>query len=159
MPRTKRIVCLANSRKLSGRCIAGKAWSDNGPGEWIRPVSDRENEEVSEYERQYEDGGDPRVLDIIELRLLSPKPKDHQRENWLLDPKFTWVKTGILPRTRLDRLLDPVAPLWSDEHGASQGRDDRVSLETAKSPDSSLRLIHVDRLRLSVFKPDEAEAS
>ncbi len=48
----KRIVCLANSRKYSGRCIAGKELlADGRPGRWIRPVSARENEEVSEHER------------------------------------------------------------------------------------------------------------
>ena len=57
--------------------------------EWIRPVSDRENEEVSEYERQYKDGSDPHVLDIINVPLLEPKlkPESPQRENWLLDPE------------------------------------------------------------------------
>ncbi len=50
---TKRIVCLANSRKLQGRCIAGRELVSGKPAAWIRPVSDREHEEVSEYERQY----------------------------------------------------------------------------------------------------------
>ena len=46
---------------------------------WLRPVSDRENEEVSEYERQYADGSDPRVLDIIDVPLLDAPPKDISR--------------------------------------------------------------------------------
>ena len=87
----KRIVCLANSRKMSGRCIAGKEiLSDGRIGAWIRPVSDRENEEVSEYERQYIDGSDPSVLDAMEIPLIAPRPKDYQRENWLLNPATYW---------------------------------------------------------------------
>ena len=35
-----KIVCLANSRKISGRCIAGKIMDS---GKWIRPVSSREH--------------------------------------------------------------------------------------------------------------------
>ena len=83
MQDVKRIVCLANSRKLHGRCLAGREWIDGHPGRWIRPVSAREHQEVSEYERQYEDGSDPRVLDIMDVPLLepSPGPARYQSEN------------------------------------------------------------------------------
>jgi len=50
----KRMVCLANSRKLNGRCVAGRELVAGQPTGWLRPVSEREHEEVSEYERQYE---------------------------------------------------------------------------------------------------------
>jgi hypothetical protein len=82
----KRLVCLANSRKLHGRCIAGRELLQGKPGQWVRPVSDREHEEVSEYERQYEDGSDPRVLDIIDVPLTRASGNRRQPENWLLDP-------------------------------------------------------------------------
>ena len=41
MPTMKRILCLANSKKLSGRCVAGREVLDSGPGSWNRPVSAR----------------------------------------------------------------------------------------------------------------------
>ena len=81
-----RIICLANSRKLAGRCIAGREWTATGAGRWIRPVSERLHQEVSEYERQYEDGSDPRALDIVDVPILEPIPQRFQSENWLLDP-------------------------------------------------------------------------
>lgn len=81
-----KIVCLANSRKLYGRCIAGKEVGGEHAGRWVRPVSNRLHEEVSENERQYEDGSDPEVLDIIEIPMVSAKPHGYQQENWLLDP-------------------------------------------------------------------------
>ena len=109
---TKRIVCLANSRKMSGRCIAGKELSPDGrPSGWIRPVSDRESEEVSEYERQYEDGSDPRVLDVIDVPVIQAKPKDYQQENWLLDPEYYWEKIRSVSKDELGQFIDSVTSL------------------------------------------------
>jgi len=156
MQDVKRIVCLANSRKLQGRCIAGREWLDGRAGRWIRPVSDRRHQEVSEYERQYEDGSDPRVLDIIDVPVLEPRPADYQTENWLLDPEYYWEKVGRLSWFDLPVLADRVSPLWLDGHGTYHGFNDRIPLELADSARDSLRLVHADRLQLSVFKPDEA---
>ena len=153
----KRIVCLANSRKLSGRCIAGREWSEaRGAGSWIRPVSARDGEEVSEQERQYEDGSDPRVLDIVDVPLLAPRPKDWQTENWLLDPESYWRKKGSYSWFDLPALADRAAPLWLDGHSSYNGRNDRIPIEAAASVRSSLRLIHAGRLELGVFRPGEA---
>ena len=152
----KRIVCLANSRKLHGRCVAGREWAGGQAGPWIRPVSEREGGEVSEYERQYEDGSDPRVLDVIDVPMLEPRPDGYQAENWLLDSTRYWQKAGRLSWFDLPALADPVAPLWVDGIGTYHGRNDSVPLESAGSLDSSLRLIRVDRVRLQVFSPGEA---
>lgn len=88
MPIVKRILCLANSKKMSGRCVAGREVLANGPGPWIRPISARPSEEVSEDERQYEDGSDPCVLDVIDIPLIRRQPHACQTENWLLDPNY-----------------------------------------------------------------------
>ena len=96
MQTMKRIVCLANSRKLYGRCIAGREWCGPRAGRWIRPVSERAGQEVSEYERQYEDGSDPQVLDIVDVPVLEARPTGWQTENWLLDPEYYWEKAGRL---------------------------------------------------------------
>ena len=152
----KRIVCLANSRKLQGRCIAGREWRDTGPGRWLRPVSARDGQEVSEYERQYEDGSDPRVLDIIDIPVLEPRPKDYQSENWLLDPDCYWEKAGRLSWFDLPALVDPAAPLWIDGHSTYNGQNDKIPLGAIGSVADSLRLIHVDRLQLIVCRPGEA---
>ena len=153
----KRIVCLANSRKWAGRCIAGREWSEEqGAGSWVRPVSARENQEVSEYERQYEDGSDPRVLDIINIPVLGPQPKDYQTENWLLNPGYYWEKTGAFSLRDLPKLVDPIAPLWIDGQGTYHGQNDKMLLESANSVSDSLRLVHVERLNLVVFNPGEA---
>lgn len=156
MPGVKRIVCLANSRKLHGRCVAGREWTGDRAGRWIRPVSSREHQEVSEYERQYEDGSDPRVLDVIDIPLLEPQPASFQSENWLLDPEYYWERAGRLSWFDLPFLADPVSPLWVDGHATYHGRNDKIPLELAESVGDSLKLIHVSKLQLSVFKPGEA---
>ena len=157
MTESKRIVCLANSRKLAGRCIAGREWSEaRGAGGWTRPVSAREGREVSEYERQYEDGSDPRVLDVVNIPLLEARPEDWQTENWLLDPEYYWEKAGTYSWFDLSRLVDPVAPLWIDGHSTWNGMNDKIPLELARSLSSSLQLIHVEGLQLEVFSPGEA---
>ena len=53
-------------------------------------MSNRSGREVSEYERSYKDGSDPRVLDIISIPVLKPRPEGWQTENWLLDPEYYW---------------------------------------------------------------------
>ena len=153
---SKRIVCLANSRKLSGRCVAGRVFNGKQAGEWVRPVSARENEEVSEYERQYEDGSDPRVLDIIDVPLIKPTPKHFQQENWLLDPDKYWTIVGRMKWTALVALVEDPARLWINESNTYHGLNDQMSLETAQKLKSSLVLIHVDQVVLRVFQPGAA---
>lgn len=156
MSTTKRLVCLANSRKLHGRCVAGREWNGTEAGGWIRPVSARDGGEVSEYERQYEDGSDPQVLDVIDVPVLESQPKEYQTENWLLDPKCYWEKAGRLSTSDLAALTDPVTPLWVDGHSTYNGLNDKVPLAVARSVAGSLRLLRVGRLRLIVSRPGEA---
>lgn len=157
MTGNKRIVCLANSRKLAGRCIAGREWATGkGGGSWIRPVSARDNQEVSEYERQYEDGSDPRVLDIIDVPMLGPQPEGYQTENWLLDPEYYWEKVGSYSPLDLSALADPVEPLWVDGYSTYHGRNDKIPIEAENEASGSLRLVGVEEIALEVFAPGEA---
>ena len=157
MPYRKQIVCLANSRKLLGRCIAGREWSEErGPGNWIRPVSERDGQEVSEYERQYEDGSDPRVLDILHVPIIEPRPSCRQPENWLLDPQSYWRKVGTYSQFDLSALVDPIEPLWTNGWSTYEGKNDKIPMDAMPRMSDSLRLIHIERLILHVFSPGEA---
>lgn len=159
MQTTKRIVCLANSRKLAGRCIAGREWDGERPGDWIRPVSTRPGQEVSEYERQYEDGSDPKVLDVIEVPIVGRVEKgdeNWQSENWLLDDEWYWRKAATYSSFDLPALVDASEPLWLDGFSTYHGSNDRVPLEVMDRIENSLRLIEVADLTLTVFAPGEA---
>lgn len=149
----KRIVCLANSRKKLGRCIVGGEIKGEERGPWIRPVSDRPNQEVSEEERQYDDGRDPCVLDIIDVPLKEYRPEHYQQENWLLDPARYWVKVGQADWDDLDVLLSNPDALWVNGHRTFHGLNDRVPVDQAKELRDSIRLIRVNELQLHVFRP------
>ena len=147
----KRIVCLASSRMPGGRCIAGRELGADGqPGAWVRPVSSREHEGVAASESRYVDGGTPRLLDVVEVPILNAKPKDHQRENWLLDPKRSWLKVGSMDRSDLPKWVDTICTLWLNKSSTAVGRNNRVHTSEAKSLTSSLCLIKVN-LTICVF--------
>lgn len=148
---TKRIVCLANSRKMSGRCIAGKEiLEDKRPGEWVRPVSDREHEEVSPSERQYEDASEPELLDVIDVPVRRARPQGYQQENWLLDPSRRWSKVDRIVWNDLPRWTDTGETLWTNGYSSGKGLNDRVPEDMTAHLDSSLHLIRADSLRVNI---------
>jgi hypothetical protein len=152
VPTIKRIVCLANSRKLSGRCIAGREFDGRDAGAWVRPVSGREHEKVSEYERQYEDGSDPKLLDIIDIPLIEARPKTYQCENWLIDGEGYWVLAGRLVWEQLTPFRDAVRPLWIDGSHTANGMNDQIALAYAADLNNSLRLIHANGVEIHVIR-------
>ncbi len=156
MPQIKRILCLANSRKPYGRCVAGRELGDGVAGAWIRPVSMRSGQEVSEYERQYQDGSDPKVLDIIDVPLVRHHPHGCQNENWLLDPEYYWVKAGRVGWVELLQHVESPAKLWINGYSTYHGENDEIPQEEADALLSSLVLISVSELWLRVFVPGAA---
>lgn len=73
-----RILCLANSRKHQGRCLAGICLDT---GAWVRPVSNLKGGEL--FQRQYcdQNGNEANTLDILILEPGRPVPKPLQPEN------------------------------------------------------------------------------
>ena len=156
---TKRIVCLANSRKPGGRCVAGKELLPGiNPGKWIRPVTDEGTGAVRDWERQYEDGSDPAVLDVIDMPFVAPQPKDYQQENWVLGTRPFWKKTGRLPASFLPSFTDSGADLWGVGDSSSTGQNNRVELSVANSLTTSLSLIEVDNLGVHVSQTADGTA-
>lgn len=144
----KTIVCFANSRKTSGRCIAGKEWHDGTAGEWVRPVSTRPTHEISEEERRYQDGRDPQLLDIVFVPCESHQPLPHQRENHVIDPGYHWALKGVLAWKDIFGWLDQPDTLWGIGESSYAGLNNRVAI--GREDGSSLYLISVSCLRLLV---------
>lgn len=153
---TKRILCLANSKKHSGRCVAGREVTTAGAGPWIRPVSARPGEEVSENERQYQNGADASVLDVIDVPLVRSVPRACQTENWLLDPGFYWSRVQQANWTMLLPFAEAPATLWVNGHSTYHGQHDEIPLAVADALPGSLLLIRVAGVELHAFAPQEA---
>lgn len=142
-----RLICLANSNKTGGRCIAGKTLG--GIPAWIRPVSDRENEEVYWSEQRCQDGTDTRVLDIIDIPLLNHRPSPPQTENWLLEPGSPWQRVGAVSWDDLASIADAPPDVWVPR-GDPRSAHDRVAAMDAPVWDQSLYLLHLRDLSLEM---------
>lgn len=153
MAEVKRIVCLANSRKHSGRCVAGKEWNGGDPGSWIRPVSSRPTQEISMTEQRYQDGNLPTVLEIVDVGLLEAAPGTFQTENWLLDPASRWTRLGRLAFRDLEPFIDTPDKLWLNGYETIAGSNDRVPAAEAQALRGSLYLLKLAAVTISVFAP------
>ena len=143
---SKRIICLANSRKPGGRCIAGKDWDDRAS--WIRPVSDTEKRSLSESDRHYEGGSEPILLDIISIPMLKPAPLPHQRENHLINSSFYWSKVGKASWTDIALFLESPVSLWANNSQSAGYVSNRVSESAANG--KSLYLVKIASLAVIV---------
>ncbi|MEU5402772.1 hypothetical protein ABZ348_26130 [Streptomyces sp. NPDC005963] len=150
MATNKKLVCLANSRKHGGRCVAGIEVSSNS---WIRPVSGRPGHEVSATERQYLSGVEPHLLDIVSMRLIEPKPIEFHRENWLVDSTVRWRKEGQIGWDDLCLLEESSIRLWRNGYHTKAGNNDRVPADQEGTVMESLKLIRVDGATIHVDQP------
>jgi hypothetical protein len=149
-PSRKQIICLANSRKYSGRCIAGKEIAGNQIGGWVRPVSESENRELSVNDIIFQDGTYPNLLDIISVPLLSHDPNSCQTENYLADPSQYWDKDGEFPLSNLPQLCDDAETLWMNGYDSYNGVNDRIPAELADELSSSLLFIKPENVCIQV---------
>ncbi len=139
------IVCLANSRKISGRCVAGKRKSDNS---WFRPISNRAGHEISELDRRYSDGKTAQLLDVIAIPCIGNRPNGHQSENILIDDRFYWQKKGSASWDDILGLVDQDVDLWANGFSAYYNRNNRVPEDLIDEDGGSLRLIRLDQMVL-----------
>ena len=160
---TKKIICLANSIKINGRCVAGKEiLGHNKFGNWIRPVSARQKGELSVHEISYDQVSCPKLLDIVTIPLRKRSPQTYQVENTLIESGRKWVKSREFNKNSVAKMLDDVPTLWLNGWNSSNGMNDRIPQEIAEQQIiSSLLLIKPISLRIHVeqeFKGKKARA-
>lgn len=145
------MLCLANSRRPGGYCVAGKEFTGGKAGNWVRPVGDRPSHEVSALEQRYKDGKHLELLDIVSIPLLEPRPAEHQTENHLIATGRSWVKTSRATWPQIVTATDKVpGPLWYDGKKSYHGRNDKVPAAIAKTLKGSLFLVEPEILNLVV---------
>jgi len=146
------ILCLANSVKYQGRCIAGVCLDD---GKWIRPVSDNAEARGALFGSQYryDDGREVLPLEVAKREFLKPCPKDHQSENWLIGSE-PWTRGTPLDE---EELLDFLEDCLSWNPLLFGNASDCLTLAEfrRRPPRSSLLLVEPEELRLRLVRRRE----
>lgn len=147
---SKIILCLANSYKTGGRCIAGREVNNNKFGGWIRPVSNREHHEINGLELRYRGGGSVSVLDFVEINFKSHQPDHFQTENHLIDGT-RWLRVDLAAWASLQNAVDRIeGPLWRNGESTKLGQNDRIQENLANQIRSSLVLIQPENAVIRV---------
>jgi len=137
------IICLANSRKPSGRCIAGLRTKGEG---WIRPVT--KDGALSRRHYVLENNTDPMLLDILRIHLQTPVPKPYQPENWLVGAK-PWSLIQRPAEDKYSYLLNQYINVGPELFGDTS---DRIKVEefTITPAKASLTLIFPINVRWQI---------
>lgn len=155
----RRIVCLANSYKNGGRCVAGIEIVNGGFGPWIRPVSNRPARAINIPELTCTDGNVCAPLDVLDIDFGAPMPEAYQSENVLITPGVRWVKSQVAPVGSLIPALDPgLAPLWPHTESTYNGQNDKITTANLAQIGSSLALVRPQAATVRVFQNPYKEA-
>lgn len=149
---TFKIVCLANSFKHGGRCIAGIKTDRTG---WIRPISAQLDGTLTEADCQLANGKFPELFDVIKINCTEPYPSSHQPENWVVSQQ-KWMFSGRPTRKFLKSLLkSEVERAERCEYlfGNSSDRIDWNSIQE-KPLDASLQVIAPKNITWKITTPD-----
>jgi len=169
----KTIVCLANSRKNGGRCVAGKEII-NGQltPHWIRPVSRSGTGELSSRQSRLRDRipfpklpnwlnnwlglfikrySSAQMLDLITIPLLEHQSHAYQSENYLIDNDQCWIKEPATIPIQLSQCCDATESLWINGYHSYSGSNDKIPLAIAETQvKTSLLLIKPSTINIIV---------
>ena len=151
-PEVRCFICLANSYKRGGRCIAGIEidsdnsiiYNKNGNPKWIRPIADTQYGEIPNDEAEC-----IKLLSHVGLSNVEDIPRNVHREDVLYD-SMELVSSKIFPQTKfLDKLVDKTHKSIFGNHGKA------VSVDMASSLDYSLMFIHAENVRAYIDESRE----
>ncbi|MGB5157473.1 dual OB domain-containing protein [Desulfobacterium sp. N47] len=147
-------ICLANSKKLGERCIAGievkkvggtyQPIEKEGKPKWLRPISKYQHGAVSE-----DLVGGIRLMDIIEIDVEKLCPDGYQSENATFNPaSIKNIGNVRLSEENLDSLID------MKQYNLFGNRGKAVSEDVIDSVDHSLTLIKVTDFQVNKKESD-----
>lgn len=159
---TINIICLANSIKNSGFCVAGIELDHHStPIRWIRLIGNNNPRGLTHSDYRYRNGHTPQVFDVIHIPVVAYQPSSYHVENWLIDTTRYWQKRGEWGLdTTIKNLSSHIyhGPLWINGYRSSTGANNRIPEELFGSLGSSLQLIIADDVKLyairSAYKTD-----
>ena len=147
----KTLLCLANSRRPGGTCVAGKEFAAGKALGWIRPINTTNGGAISLRDRVYSNQSHADVLDIVTIDFESPKPHLHHQEDHQIDAGTCWKKSGRGTWKDVVAATDTVSgALWINEGSSYHGTNDKVSEASAAKLKGSLLLVEPVGLELVV---------
>jgi len=143
-----RLVCLANSFKERGRCLAGIELDNqnnpiivNGRPKWIRPICNMPHGEIpNQIAEPFQ------ILDIIEISNTKTKPEGYQSENVLFDTN-SLKKVDSFNKRNIERLCETTKYVFATRY-------DSLSEEVISKLNHSLLLIKPTAFEV-IEKPNE----
>ena len=149
------MLCLANSWKYGGRCVAGV----RKDGSWIRPVSDTEDGSLTASNCVLDTGRQVRPLDVVRLSVLREEKRPHQPENWVIaDEPWELLRGRTAPE--VSDFLDSVAIGGPELFGTTTRSVTWEQIERSEVTDS-LALVRAEcpRFHWSSSSPTQRRAS
>lgn len=137
------IICLANSRKLGGRCVAGLRVDGSG---WFRPVGTLQDGTLYPPNYTLDDGTPAGLLDVITVGARVQRPSSYLPENWVIDGSV-WRLSSRPMGPQLVPLLRAAIAKGPE---LIRGYSDRVPYDSfqQQAATSSLALIAPNRIDL-----------
>ena len=97
-----------------------------------------------------------RLLDIVTIPMIDPKPNHHHTENHQIDPGFYWAKQGRATWDQVVAATDAVeGELWLNGDSTYHGTNDKVAEASANTLPNSLVLIKPSRFALVVAEESQ----
>jgi hypothetical protein len=123
-----RVLCLANSYKDGGRCIAG---IDVETCLWVRPVHRREGGAYRVEELRYDNGAPLEVGDVFSFVPDEPAPSFYHPEDVIAAPDWTFERYATRKDYQIAERLSVTGPQLLGSYG--------TSIDCPSGPDQKLK--------------------